>query len=157
MLLVAGARHHPKRQTSSPQFAGTVIMMPVGWLMSCIGIVQMPIFGIKDSIEAGDKHSSWNIGIEKIVDARQYLARRSLLLSSGADHCARGSHYQGGRYPFVGDIAYDDTQATILKRQKIVEVATDLAGRLVVRYKLPARGKRHLFRQEGALNSLSRL
>ncbi len=65
-------------------------------------------------------------------------------------------HHQGGWHSLPADIANDDPQPAICKREEIVEVATDFACRLVVGCELPSRERRHIFGQKGVLNSLGR-
>src|SRR5260370_42033619 len=76
MLLVAAPGQHPKWHARGPEFRNTPLLLTVGQLMSCIGVVQPPALGAKQGKEAGDKHPGWNISSEQIVDPRYDPARR---------------------------------------------------------------------------------
>src|SRR5260370_6531234 len=47
MLLVAATRHQPKWHARGPKFRNTPLLLAVGRLMSCIGVVQPPALGVK--------------------------------------------------------------------------------------------------------------
>ena len=66
-----------------------------------------------------------------------------------------GGHDQGSRNALVGDIADDDTDATVRKIDEVVEVAADLSGRPVVGTDAPAGHVGHAGGQELLLDQPS--
>src|SRR5450432_2386122 len=82
VLIVASTLHHSKRHTSCPEFDYVSIMLAIWRLMACIGITQMTVFGVHNSIETGNKHAIRDIGIEQIVAPTYYFGRGRLLQSS---------------------------------------------------------------------------
>ena len=157
ILFVVCVRHHPERHACGQEFRNLPLKAVIGWLMACIGITQSSAFGVKNRIETGDKHFGWNICIEQIVDAREYLSWRRCFLGCRPQHGASSRHHQRGRYSFISHIADDDPQAAIRKRDKIVEITTHLPCGLVVRLNLPSFQDGALFGQKGALNVLGGL
>ena len=66
------------------------------------------------------------------------LAGRDDPRGGRAQHAPRGGHHHRGRDALVGDVADDDADLAVGQLEEVVEVAADLAGRLVVRVEVPA-------------------
>ena len=76
------------------------------------------------------------------------------LRRGGAQHAPRGRHHHRGRDALVGDVADDDADLAVGQLEEVVEVAADLAGRLVVRVELPAGELGQHAREEVLLDQL---
>src|SRR5215831_9428507 len=122
--------------------------------MPCIGISQMSSHWIENGIETGYEHFGGDFRIEQFIGSCEHFARRSCRLGSGTKDGAGGSHKQSCWDTFTSNIAYDKTQASIIKWNEIVEIATDLTGRLVIGFELPTVDDRNIFGQKGVLNFL---
>src|SRR5260370_2008995 len=53
LLLVARARHQPKRHTRRPQFGDTPTVLAIGRLVSCIGVAHPPPSQLQHPTEPG--------------------------------------------------------------------------------------------------------
>ena len=80
------------------------------------------------------------------------LTRSSAALGQDSQQRAGGGHHQRGRHAFIGHIADDDAQAAVVEVEEVVEVAADLARRLVISRHVPACQMRHVVRQQGLLD-----
>ena len=92
---------------------------------------------------------SWH---QHVVDPLEDLAGRVEALGGGAQHGAGRRHHQGGGHALVGHVPDDEPEAAVLELEEVVEVAADLAGRLVVGRHVVARQLRQRLGQEGLLD-----
>ena len=93
---------------------------------------------VDHEVEAGDEHLLRDVRAEEVVDALEHLARRDDPLAGGAQQAPGRRHHHRGRDALVGDVADDHRDLPVGQLEEVVEVAADLAGRLVVRRHLPA-------------------
>src|SRR5215212_11713650 len=108
--------------------------------MTGVGVAQVSARGLKDGVEAGDKHVGSDTNSQRLVYSLKNLARRRGLrrLSGKLQHAAGGRHHQGCRHTFSRCISHDQSQSILREGMEVIEVSSDLPGWLVERRDLPA-------------------
>ncbi len=123
-----------------------------GRLCPAFANTMWPVPGSTTRVEAGDEHLLGDVRAEQVVDALEHLAGRDDPRPGGAQHAPRGRHHHRGGDALVGHVADDDGDLPVGQLEEVVEVAADLAGRLVVRGDLPAGQVGQLAREEVLLD-----
>ena len=82
------------------------------------------------------------------------MPRRYYPLGYGTQNAARGCHQQSCRHAFIGHISDHEAQAVIVEVDKVIKVAADLPGRLVVRVYVPTWERGQIFGQQRFLDEL---
>ena len=111
---------------------GAVGGLDVRDVVAGVGEAQPPRRRLEHRVEAGDEHLLRHVRAQVLVDALEDDARLEQPLRRRAQDAARGGHHERGGDALVGDVADDEGDAPVGQRDDVVEVAADLAGRLVV-------------------------
>jgi hypothetical protein len=135
-------------------FNHTAVVVPVGQVVAGVGEAQPAALRVEDGVQAGHEHIRWNLVHQYIVDAPEHRPGRLETPGGSAQHAARCSHHQRGRHALVGDIADHQAQPAIRQLDEIVEVAANLARRLVVAVDLPAGQGGNRARQQRLLHQV---
>src|SRR5215208_5716536 len=136
----------------------TVGVAQVRQIVAGIGVLQSTNPAIQDGGQAGDKHVGGNIRVKNVVDLFQYLSWRWRAQTvGGVQHRAGDRHHDGSRNTLAANVPNDKPQTTVFEFEEVVEVSTDLAGRLVVGRHVVAWNPGQRFRQESLLDQASNL
>src|SRR5215217_3418051 len=153
-LLVGHAGHQAQRHSPRPELLCILITPQVGQVVSCVGVTEASALRLQESVEAGHEHVGWDAGAQRLVDPSEYLARRIRRLGDGAKHAAGRGHYEGCRHALARCVPYYEAKPAVFQLEEIVEIATNLACRVVVGSDLPAFQCRHFLRERGLLDAL---
>jgi hypothetical protein len=108
--------------------------------MACVGVTQATALGVEDGVEAGDEHVLGDASQQRLVDLREYLARRrgARGLSGKLQHATGGGHHECCRHPLACCVTHYQSEPALREDVEVVEVASYLTGWLVVRRDPPA-------------------
>jgi hypothetical protein len=129
--------------------------LPVGQVVTSVGVAQATALGVEDGIEAGYEHVGRNVGRQRLVDPFEYFPRRAGVQGLGdcPQHAAGGGHHQRRWYALARGVSHNQSQSAVRKEVEVVEVAADFAGRLVVVGDLPALQYGHGLGERGLLDA----
>src|SRR5256885_11162289 len=97
--------------------------------MSGAGEFQGAIFRIENGVDQSDKSSGWEIFDHELIQFAQSFGGRAAGICKRSQHGARRRHQQRSRGAFTRNVSQYKTPATVVEGDKVVPIATNIAGR----------------------------
>ena len=120
--------------------------------MPGIGELNLSCNGVQDGTQTGHEHTLGDIRFEQIINPPQDFPRGGDLPGNRAQQADRRRHHHGGRNALICDIPDEQAKPAVIELEKVVEVAADLPGRLVIGTHLPVSQVGQFLREQRILD-----
>src|SRR5207248_10208186 len=97
--------------------------------MSGAGEFQGAGFRIENGVDQSNKSSGWEVLDHELIQFAQSFGGRVASICKRSQHGARCRHQQRSRGAFTGNVSQYKAPATVVKGDKVVPIATNIAGR----------------------------